>query len=61
MKKRLIIILIIFIRIASYGQTDKDSSKVSFYKAYTVLQYMFESKDSLNYEKAVLIIKDFCY
>ncbi|MEI6697267.1 MAG: hypothetical protein WCO13_14530 [Bacteroidota bacterium] len=59
MKKNLIIILFIFIRLSSVGQTSiRDSSKVSFSLAYDALKSMLEGKDSLNYEKAVFITEN---
>ena len=59
MKKLILVIAIIFVQYVSYGQTNKkDSSKVSFYKAYDALKSMLEGKDSLNYEKAVFITEN---
>ena len=59
MKKLLLVIAVIFVQYISYGQTNKkDSSKVSFYKAYEALKSMLEGKDSLNYEKAVFITEN---
>ena len=59
MKKLLLVIAVIFVQYISYGQTNKkDSSKVSFYKAYDALKSMLEGKDSINYEKAVFITEN---
>ena len=58
MKKRLIIILIIFIHLSSYGQKDNDLSQAYYHQAYTALQNMLEGKDSLDYEKAVFICEN---
>ncbi len=59
MKKLILVITVIFVQYISYGQTNKkDSSKVSFYKAYEALKSMLEGKDSLNYEKAVFITEN---
>ena len=59
MKKLIFVIAVIFVQYISYGQTNKkDSSKVSFYKAYEALKSMLEGKDSLNYEKAVFITEN---
>ena len=56
MKKQFIFLAIIFVQLVTYGQTNKkDSSKVSFYKAYDALKNMMEGKESLNYENAVFI------
>ena len=64
MKKQFIILAIIFIQFVSYGQsqqTNSDSSKVSFYKAYDALKNMLEGKDTLSYEKAVFITENAYY
>ena len=59
MKKQFIFLAIIFVQLVTYGQTNKkDSSKVSFYKAYDALKNMLEGKESLNYEKAVFITEN---
>ena len=61
MKKYLVTIIIILYCFSTFGQTENITSEANYHKAYQALQNMLEGKDSLNYEKAVFIIKDFCY
>ena len=64
MKRNLILTIILFVQIVSYGQskqTNVDSSKAAFHTAYESLKNMLQGKDSLNYEKAVFITENAYY
>ncbi|MEI6697262.1 MAG: hypothetical protein WCO13_14505 [Bacteroidota bacterium] len=61
MKLKCIIVIVFFLLLTFYGQSQKtktDASKESFYKAYDALKSMLEGKDSLNYEKAVFVTEN---